>query len=671
VKIIENPKTDDLEGLTGAELEALEAARTIKALVGKQSYDRKKDEYFTIDYKHIVILMRAISNWAPVYNDVFMKEGIPLFTDHSGGYFETLEIKMFVDLLRIIDNPRQDLPLLTVMRAPIFSFTTQDLIDIRRSHKTGTFYDSLSAYDQEGTCLDKIKAMRAYLTDWRQKMLYMTLDELLWHIMTTTGFYQYVACMPGGHERQANLKLLVDRARVYSATASSLFQFLQIIDGMKGASSDMGTAKMISEQDNVVRMMTIHKSKGLEFPVVLVSGMNKKFNLRDAYQKVLCHKHLGLGPRIVNLKDRVYFDSLPKKLIKQQIKYESLAEEMRILYVALTRAVDRLILIGQVKSLESASKKWLRGPSRHQLTLGQSYLDWTMAILSQHPASRDLYDRLGKAYLGLASHPTQWKIETIHKEDLVLAGESVNEDLRQVFNNLKAYEDPEVSQVLEAAFAYVYPHKLASRLPSKFSVSELKALQNEDLDKIGYKGESLKAGPAFLQRQEKRTGAELGTLMHYVMQKLDRSLDTSIESQLEDMVARGWLQEEDLGDINLNGLKAFFESSLGKRYQAASLVEKEKAFVIKQAVKQTLEGQVCDDDLLIQGIIDCYFVEGDHVVLIDYKTDYIYGDEAMLERRYESQLALYKEAIEKTTPYLVKETYIYSFFKNKAIPVHI
>lgn len=197
VKIIENPKDDELEGLSSAETEALATAQTIKDLIGKQSYNRKSDEYFDIDYKHIVILMRSVSTWAPIYQEIFLNEGIPLFADHNNGYFQTLEIKMFVDLLRIIDNPLQDLPLLTVMRAPIFAFTTDDLIEIRNHSQSGPFHSALQNYDVPGPCLDKIKAMENALDTWRKMMLYTELDVLLWHIMNQTGFYQYVAAMPG------------------------------------------------------------------------------------------------------------------------------------------------------------------------------------------------------------------------------------------------------------------------------------------------------------------------------------------------------------------------------------------------------------------------------------------------------------------------------------------
>ena len=669
IKIIENPKDDDLEGLNNAETEALATALTIKDLIGKKSYNRKTDEYFDIDYKHIVVLMRSVSAWAPVYQEIFLNEGIPLFADHNNGYFQTLEIKMFVDLLRIIDNPLQDLPLLTVMRAPIFAFTTDDLIEVRNYSKSGPFHGALKNYDLPGPCLEKIKAMNQALDTWRKMMLYTELDVLLWHIMNQTGFYQYVAAMPGGQSRQGNLRLLVDRAKAYKETTTGLFDFLQMIDRMKDSSSDMGTAKIIGEQENVVRLMSIHKSKGLEFPVVILAGLNKKFNMRDTHQEILFHKNLGIGPRIVNLKDRTYWDSLPKKLIKHAIKFENLAEEMRILYVALTRAVDRLILIGQVKDLESSSKKWLRGCEGHQLTLGQSYLDWLMAILSKHPVSRFLYDSLDQVYKGLSDHPTKWSIDIISKDNLTLEKKILKKNLDTLFNSIENYASGEVESYLTQVFQSEYPYKIATLLPSKFSVSDLKSLNQDNLSSLTYKSEALNTLPKFLKKETKKSRAEIGTLMHFVMQKIDRHLLKPIGVQIQNMIEKNWISQEDALYIDQEGLKLFFESDLGKRYQNSPYVEKEKAFVLKRKIDTLLEGANHEDEILVQGIIDSYFVENESVVLIDYKTDYIYGDDSILEKRYETQLKLYKEAIEKLTSYTVKETYIYSFYKNKAILV--
>lgn len=670
VKVIETQTHDDLiSELTAAELEAIAIAREIKALVGQNSYDRKRDCYFKLEYRHMVILMRAVTAWTPVFADIFMQEGVPLYADSQAGYFDTIELKMFVDLLRIIDNPLQDLPLLSVLRSPIFSFTTDEIIAIRTAHQEGHYFEALKAYNQLDALYDKLQEMQADLNRWRKRLLFEPLDEVLWSIMMETGYFQYVGAMPGGQSRQGNLRLLVDRAGQYGQSRN-LFGFLQLIDKMATSNTEMGTAKTIGESENVVRIMSIHKSKGLEFPVVILAAMGKKFNLRDAYQDVLFHKHIGLGPKWVNPELRTYYDSLPKKLIKHAIKYESLSEEMRILYVALTRAVDKLILVGNVKDLVSSAKKWTRGKAMFNLMAGQSYLDWVMSIVSNHPAFKSIWDFAEKPYQGLKDHKTQWRMSVLKHEELVLQPRESKVDLEAIFDGIEAYVSEEMSGHLDQQFDFKYQNEISSRMPSKFTVTELKKLKVAELEKLQYKVDALNTVPNFLKSETKRTKAEIGTLMHFVMQKLDRKSIDTIEKQIQQLHESGILKEDALADINIKQIHAFFNSELGQRYQAAPRVFVEKPFVLKKAM-QTVMAVDSDDEIMVQGIIDCYFEEDDGYVLVDYKTDYIYGDEQILEERYREQLALYKEAIEKITNKPVKEAYIYSFFKGKSIPVSL
>lgn len=486
----------------------------------------------------------------------------------------------------------------------------------------------------------------------------MRLDELIWKIMIDTGYFQYVGAMPGGKTRQGNLKLLVDRAEsMASSNHASLFQFVSMVDKMHKTGSEIGTAKIIGESENVVRIMSIHKSKGLEFPVVFVAGMGKKFNLRDAYQEVLLHKTLGIGPKHVDAVHRVAFDTLPKKLIKRQIRMESLAEEMRVLYVALTRAVDKLILFGTAKNLENHSKKWCRGDGIFNLMNGQSYLDWLMMILSKHPVSQPIWTMAEKSYLGLSTHPTAFSLNIHQREELFREMDHQREGLKTILEDIEEYYDEKTSEVLTRSFEYTYPYRVHT-LPSKFSVTELKQLEK------GIKTvEPLNRIPKFLAKETKKTPAEIGTLMHFVMQKLDRKRD-DIEVQLNDMLNKGILSSDDLTYIQVDALKKFFDSEIGRRYAKATYAYQEKAFVLKKKLEITGE-----DDILIQGIIDCYFEEEDGIVLIDYKTDYLYGDGKILIEKYRPQLDLYKEAIEKITKKHVKETYIYSFYRNQGFNI--
>lgn len=654
VHVLEGKYTGDdaLKELTTAEVEAMLIAQKIKSMIGKASYDRKQDKYFNLDYKHIVVLLRAVSSWAPVFNDVFMQEGIPLYADGTSGYFDTIEIRIMIDLLKLIDNPYQDIPLLTVLRSPLFDFTTEDLVDIRNCTKEGYYYEALLNY--QGRLNHKVQNLFDKLKLWQDKSRYETLGNLIWDIMHETGFYQYVLAMPGGKNRQGNLRLLVDRAD--QMQYASLFNFIQMIERMKKTNTELGTAKIIGENENVVRIMSIHKSKGLEFPIVFVAGLGKRFNMQDTFADVLFHKRLGLGPKFIDPIHRVYFDTLPKKLIKRQIKFESLAEEMRILYVALTRAVDRLILVGTYKNLENGCKKWYRGNGLFQLTKAQSYLDWIMSILSSHPDGQIISDSIDKTFLGKAE-ASRWKI--FFDNRLAFNQESSSEEtLLAVLNNIEDYQDLSFNKKLGESLKYVYPMKVD--LPSKISVSALKSLET---DQLLYHIDNLEV-PTFVEEKAK-TGAEIGTLVHYVMQKL--SPFEAVEKQIARLVEEGMLLTEDLKHLNIEQYKNFFESEIGLRLQKSKKVEREKSFVLKKKIKDLMSSD-SKDSIYIQGIIDCYFEEEDGLVLIDYKTDHI-RDLEQFKKLYSRQLDLYKEALMSITKKAVKETYIYSFFNEMTIKI--
>ena len=679
VKIVEGKYEGDfddpLKELTTAEIEAKVIVEEVKKLIKTKSYNRKTEEYFDLKYKDIVILMRAVSAWTPVFADVFLKEGIPLFADSRAGYFDTLEIKMFVDLLKLIDNKLQDLPLLTVLRSPIFNFNINELISIRNSSKKGNYSNAFYEYpiNNKDDLSIKIDLFKEKIKKWKNKSRYLNLDELLWEIMTETGYYNYVGIMPGGKGRQGNLRLLIDRAEQMEKTSiSGLFNFISIINKMKISKTELGTAKTIGENENVVRIMSIHKSKGLEFPVVIISGMGKKFNLRDSYGDILLHKNHGIGPKLVNPVDRVYFDTLPKKIIKRAVKFESLSEEMRVLYVGLTRAVDKLILVGTIKSIETQSKKWCRGSKRFNLISAQSYFDWILSIISNHVDGKIIWEIAGKENSNLENDLSKWNIEIINREDLFenLSEKIIKkENMKNIFENLSDYKNEDINNKLEKGFSYIYKHSTAHLMPSKLSVSDIKMLKRKDVSEIGYKFDLLLEKPKFMEVNEKLSGAEKGTLTHFIMQKIDRLIifneKTTIRKQIDLLISKKIVTKEDVDSINIESIENFFDSLLGKRFINSKNVYIEKPFVLKKKLSEVFLDS--EDEVMIQGIIDCYFEEDGEIVLIDYKTDYLEGESQTLIKRYKDQLNLYKEAVEKITNKKVKETYIYSFFRNEAI----
>ena len=340
--------TEEVEGaieenIADVELEAKFVANKIKQLIeGKfQVWDKKQEAYRDIQYKDIVILLRSTATTAPVYEQEILNLQMPVFSDSSQEYLDSIEIQTIMSLLKIIDNPIQDIPLVTVMRSNIGKFTDDELIQIRLADKQDNFYTCLqkAKLSVEKELREKIQRFLENLEQWRKEQEYLALDELIWKIYSDTGYYNYVGLMPNGLLRQANLRMLFERAKQYeTASFKGLYNFIHFMEKLSLSSGDMGAAKIIGENDNVIRIMSIHKSKGLEFPVVFLASTGKQFNLMDLNQNILLHQELGIGVKYIDYEKQVQYDTLSKAAIRNKTLTETLAEEMRILYVALTRA---------------------------------------------------------------------------------------------------------------------------------------------------------------------------------------------------------------------------------------------------------------------------------------------------------------------------------------------
>ena len=357
---------EEFEQGENAVLEARFVSQKIQELINNklQIYDRKKG-YRDIRYKDIVILLRSTSTLAPIYEKELNQRNIPVFSDTSSQYFDTIEIQTILSLLKIIDNPMQDIPLVSVLRSNIGKFNDNELINIKlngKNEKNEYFYNTFeSALENDKTPSYLKEKMQKFLENielWRKQNEYMALHELIWKIYLDTGYYQYVGLMPNGTLRQANLKMLFDRAREYEkASFKGLFHFINYINSLRKANNDMDSAKVIGENEDVVRIMSIHKSKGLEFPVVILASTAKKFNLQDLNEQIIIHQDLGIGVKYIDEKRKIEYPTLAKQAISLSVTKETLSEEMRILYVALTRAKEKLIITGISKDLEKDINK--------------------------------------------------------------------------------------------------------------------------------------------------------------------------------------------------------------------------------------------------------------------------------------------------------------------------
>ena len=350
------------EKIENIELEARFVANRIKKLIDQkfQVWDRKKECFRNIEYKDIVILLRSTKAPAPIFEQELIKLEIPVFSDSSQDYLDTIEIQTIMSLLKIIDNPIQDIPLVSVLRSQIGGFTDNELVKIRLSDKYDSFYTCMkkSLVDVDIELKEKITNFFNNLDKWRKEQEYLALDELIWKIYSDTGFYNYVGLMPNGELRQANLKMLFQKAKQYeSANFKGLYNFINFVERLHSSSGDMGSAKLIGENDNVVRIMSIHKSKGLEFPVVFLSNTSKQFNLRDLDESVLLHQNLGIGAKYIDYNMQIQYNTLSKIAIRHKMYEETVSEEMRILYVALTRAKEKLIITGISKNYEKEKEK--------------------------------------------------------------------------------------------------------------------------------------------------------------------------------------------------------------------------------------------------------------------------------------------------------------------------
>ena len=670
-----------LEEMTDAEVEATLVADRITKLIGQKTYDAKRKEFRKITYSDIVILFRAVKNWASVFEEVFARENIPVYVDDSSGYFDVLEVKIFLNLLNIIDNKRQDLPLLSIMRSPIGGFSTEDLIRIRINYKDkfSSYYEALENYmiDFDDELSIRLKTFVERLDHWNEESLYLKLDEFMWKLMIDTGYYYYVGAMTGGMQRQANLRILVDRANQFeNASINGLFNFIRFADKLQNARGDMGTAKVLGENEDVVRVMTIHKSKGLEFPIVICGGLGKQFNLQDLRGDMLLHKDLGLGPKYVDIYNRTSRDTLSKIAIKSKKKKENLSEEMRVLYVALTRAKDKLILVGSVRDIPKRAEKWSKSPSVYNLLTSSSYMDWICTSLFEHEDGEPLRELIGiENHKVDSNEKSKWKVNLIDRID-IFEGKILEDQYKSGFKerleNFKRSKYTSFKPEIDRRFEWSYPYEDSINIPSKISVSNIKKAQTYEIENVNYNIPSLVKMPRFLEGEKAFTSAEKGTIIHFVMQHLDFKNNLDIESiglQIEKMIFRELLTDEEAEVVDREKILSFFSSDIGKRMLKADYVFREIPFVYRKKASKVIEGLDSNAYIYIQGIVDSYFEEDGDIVLVDYKTDYVESDVEVLVARYRDQLSVYKEAIEKITDKKVKESFIYSFNLNSEVKV--
>jgi ATP-dependent helicase/nuclease subunit A len=670
-------------------------------------YDKKDKVYRKLEYKDIVILMRATKNWSDVFVEELSNMGIPVFADTGSGFFKTTEVQIVLSMLQIIDNPLQDIPLLSVLRSPVFEFTTDELVCMRITEKKATLFDALKllaedSIDKNATELSHSAAQKAAgflerLEGWVKAASYMTTDQLIWYLYQETGYYSMVGAMPEGEQRQANLRILYDRARQFEETSyKGLFNFINFVDKLKSSRGDMGSAKILSENDNVVRIMSIHKSKGLEFPVVILAGCGKRFNLMDMNKSVLMHQELGFGPDVVDYKRRISWPSAAKLGIRERIKAETLSEEMRILYVAMTRAREKLIITGSARNLQRSLERWSITASVTEDRLldidmlkANSYLDWIGPALLRHKplnnekTLRDCTDSADEPDFRLIEDKSEWQFRVWNSEEAStgqITGTSGEKDFFRWLDNLSfTQEKSEYFEEINRRLTWNYSYEKAAKIPAKVTVTELKRRFDSELmgeaDRIPVPVPVLVKKPLFLEEKKGLSAAEAGTALHFAMQHLDYK-NPDIKSQLDKMVQKDLLTKTQAESIKTDKIRLFLESDIGKRMLSSPVVKREVPFNLEVPCVELygdLDPSIYEHEtFLLQGIIDCYFEEPDGLVLLDYKTDYVpIGGTQTIMERYRMQINYYARALGLLTGKKVKEKYVYLFYNNEVIGYYI
>lgn len=728
------PESEEIDPRYQTELLLLEVSKeTSEELFGAQMSKEEAEAHMIaeriqrlhadgVKYRDMVILLRSPGSWADTLVEILGADGVPAYCTSNEGYFDTVEVETVLALLDVIDNPQQDIPLAAVLHSPIYQFTDEELAALV------THFGSLKAAlpqipeanaadavtdgapdvtggetaegasplrpDDDDVAIPsveneakppltsalqvKLDHFCAELAHYRAMAHYLSIHELLYRIFDETGYDHYVSAMPAGRRRKANLDAMIDMALSFEKTSyKGLFDYIRYIEKLKKYDSDQGEATVFSDQDDLVRIMSIHKSKGLQFPVVFLSGMSRKFNTRSLNDAVLVDAELGIGCDYVDLENKVKIPSLKRAAIRKKLETDQLGEELRVLYVAMTRAEEKLILTATTGDIEKLLQKYPNADaplSGTELESAGCYLDWIMMAegaekLQRVGATRDVIELFDYTLHDIHLAAEQTALNRLRRE----------EKLQQAVNSV----DAESLSYVEAMedLSYRYPHEAATRLYPKHSVSEIKetAMEafEEDHARVGREhwhltvdhSETDPSGmvPEKPVHYQEKAGADVGDAYHHALEKYDY-LDTSSDfrTQLEKK-----LPEAEYKLVNPKRFQAFLQSPLAARFrkaQAEDTLYREQHFMKQVPNDYLFPGSDTSEPVILQGIIDAFFIEDGEIVLVDYKSDHVREAETLIGR-YQKQLELYAEALEKITGLRVKEKLIYSIILEQAIPV--
>ncbi|MCI9283690.1 MAG: helicase-exonuclease AddAB subunit AddA [Lachnospiraceae bacterium] len=695
---------EEAADFTAKELEAKLIAGKIRSLTdphkGLQIWDKKLNGtggYRTAQYRDIVILLRSTAGWTENFLSVLMNEGIPACADSRMGYFATTEVEVVLSLLAVIDNPMQDIPLAAVLKSPVAGVTDPELARLMACYRRNAkkeqdrgIYAAVVCFMEEDRTFAEEEKIKEHNTDqelrkklqhfltllrrFRTESTYLPIHELIYRVYEETGYYHYVSAMPAGETRRANLDMLVEKAADYEKTSyKGLFHFIRYIENLKRYHSDFGEASVIGEEDDTVRIMSIHKSKGLEFPVVFLAGMGKKFNKQDVYGRILIDPELGIATDYLDWEHRLKLTTLKKNALRRKMDLDNLGEELRVLYVAMTRAREQLIMTGTSRSLAKSLEKYAHVPLVDGqipytiLSAAGSYLDWMLMSIS---------DGIARVHL------TEIPLAGVVGEELIRQVRNQNSRERLLQMNMEQEYQKEYREILVNHLNYQYPYETDIRLHTKMTVSELKkqgqTLEGEEESVMLIKPEEpsereLLDLEHFLENmsRKKGAGATRGTAYHRALELIPFAHIESredIEQYLQEQIRQERLGKESLALINCEVIWRFLQSGLGRRMSLAEKegrLYKEQQFVIGIPAREMGAGD-SNELVVVQGIIDAYIEEEDGLVVVDYKTDRIYHSHLLVEQ-YKTQLDYYRRALAQMTGKPVKGAVIYSLAMQQEV----
>lgn len=627
-----------------------------------------------LSYRDIVILLRSDKKTGPVYASVLKSYDIPCVYESSTGYFDAYEVKCVMDFLRIIDNPRQEIALAGVMHSYFAYFTAKELALIKGKKRRTEFYDCVVSYaERDDGLAAKCRDFLSRLSEYREKADTATIRELLSQIIYKTGYYDYVGTMGAAQLRRANLDMLVQKAKEFEQTSySGLFNFLRYVEKIQKYDVDYGDAQTVSGTDDVVRIMSIHKSKGLEFPVVILGGAAQKYNLRDVSENLIYDSTFGIGMSLVDLKRRVREEIPYKQMLARRMTCDSIGEELRILYVAMTRAAKKLIILG-ISGGKTANSRWekvcdIGHMNMSYITENRSYLDIVMPCTMQ-PVKN------GRFIVSCIP------FDSILENAMEPVGERSGSFCEVIENFMNGECADALYGEVKEIFGYQYPYKNVLSLRTKYSVSDLKHRameENGDLEVPVVLPDSVKPVPCFIKEPQSVSGTLRGNAYHKVFELLDYSAADdaySVELQIDRWVRDGRIGAEYRELVDCRKFEEFMASPLGMSMKAASakgLLYREQPFAMEIGANIIDAACPSEEKVLVQGIIDAFYFEGGKVFVVDYKTDSVPSGvkgEELLRARYAKQLELYCDAIQKVTGKEIGGCFIYSVNMGKALEV--